>query len=163
MPTVRRQAGSASAREVTAAGRLTVASAGTQGDAHPCLAEALRGMTLGRLCAMLAAGYGWTRRFDFADPARTARFWYVSEEKLEPRLGERATDAGQEREQPLGIARSVADLAAALEGWDQTRARGSAADRPGTSRPAGAAGPADHRATFGPVAAGCGAAGGDND
>lgn len=65
----------------------------------------------------IAQTYTWTRRFDFADPGQTARFWYVSEEKLEPRLGERHQESGQEREQPLGIARAVTALSTALDGW----------------------------------------------
>lgn len=76
-------------------------------------------MSVDRFRAILAADYGWVRQFDFADPAQMARFWYVSEEKLEPRLGERHLEAGQDREQPLGIARAVADLAAALESWPE--------------------------------------------
>ncbi len=79
-------------------------------------------MSVGRLRALIAEGYGWTKTFDFSDPAQTARFWYVSEEKLEPRLGDRRTEAGHEREQPLGIARAVADLSEALIGWSETEA-----------------------------------------
>lgn len=65
----------------------------------------------------LAADYGWARRFDFSDPAQSARFWYVSEEKLEPRLGDRHSEAGAEREQPLGVARDVALLVQDLDRW----------------------------------------------
>ena len=74
-------------------------------------------LTVEALRAVVARDYGWVRRFDFDDPVQTARFWYVSEEKLEPRLGSRHDEAGQEREQPLGIARAVSDLMAALDGW----------------------------------------------
>ncbi|NEY91332.1 hypothetical protein [Tabrizicola oligotrophica] len=76
-------------------------------------------MTLGRLKALIAAGYPWVSALDLADPAQSARFWYVSEEKLEPRLGDRRAEAGQEREQPLGIAQAVAALSAALAGRDE--------------------------------------------
>lgn len=69
------------------------------------------------LRALLARHYAWVDRYDFSDPAQTARFWYVSEEKLEPRLGNRHREAGHDREQPLGIARAIADLSTALEGW----------------------------------------------
>lgn len=77
-------------------------------------------MSLGRLRALIAQDYGWTGRFDFTDPAQLARFWYVSEEKLEPRLGDRRAEAGQEREQPLGIAHAVAALWEALTGRPET-------------------------------------------
>jgi hypothetical protein len=74
-------------------------------------------MTVGCLRRLIADDYGWTLRFDFADPTQSARFWYVSEEKLEPRLGDRRAEAGQEREQPLGIAQAVSTLSNALAGW----------------------------------------------
>lgn len=74
-------------------------------------------MTVGRLTAQIAQDYGWTGAFDLSDPAQTARFWYVSEEKLEPRLGDRRAEAGHDREQPLGIAQAVSALAVALRGW----------------------------------------------
>ena len=65
----------------------------------------------------LADRYGWALDIDWDDPAELARFWYVSEEKLEPRLGRRAEEAGAERELPLGIARAAADCHAALADW----------------------------------------------
>lgn len=71
-------------------------------------------MSVNALHRLVATQYGWTSRFDFSDPAQTARFWYVSEEKLEPRLGQRHQEPGQERESPLGIARAVCELAQAL-------------------------------------------------
>ena len=48
------------------------------------------------------------------EPAANARFWYVSEEKLEPRLGERAHEPGADLEQPLAVARDIARLRSAL-------------------------------------------------
>ncbi len=42
------------------------------------------------------------------------RFWYVSEEKQEPRLGDRQSEPGAELEMPLDIARQVQDLAQVL-------------------------------------------------
>ncbi|MGR3485094.1 MAG: hypothetical protein ACU0BF_07090 [Paracoccaceae bacterium] len=51
---------------------------------------------------------------DWSDPAATARVWYTSEEKLEPRLGPR--DGLQPWEQPLGAARALAELHDALAG-----------------------------------------------
>ncbi len=77
-------------------------------------------MTVSRLRALIAQDYGWTGRFDFTDPAQLARFWYVSEEKLEPRLGDRRAEAGHEREQPLGIAQAISALSIALAGWSDT-------------------------------------------
>jgi hypothetical protein len=39
---------------------------------------------------------------DFQDKDENALFWYVSEEKLEPRIGRVGIDEGHELEQPLG-------------------------------------------------------------
>lgn len=61
-------------------------------------------VSIAAMRALLKAHYGWVLRIDFDDPRARARFWYVSEEKLEPRLGNREGDAGAEREQPLGTA-----------------------------------------------------------
>ncbi|MEM9736519.1 MAG: hypothetical protein AAF908_07935 [Pseudomonadota bacterium] len=62
---------------------------------------------------LIGQNYAWalTPRYE---GAAAARFWYVSEEKLEPRLGERATEHGAERELPLAVGRDVARLAADL-------------------------------------------------
>jgi hypothetical protein len=56
---------------------------------------------------------------DFDDPARTAQFWYVSAEKLEPRLGRRHEEPGAELESPLDVARRVQELYLAVEGLDE--------------------------------------------
>ena len=74
-------------------------------------------MTVGRLRTIMEEDYGWTANFDFNDPEQTARFWYVSEEKLEPRLGNRHAEAGHEQEQPLGIAHAVSALSETLTSW----------------------------------------------
>lgn len=63
--------------------------------------------------------YAWAFAYDFTDRRQTARFWYASEEKLEPRLGERWDEPGAEREQPLGIARDAQALAHDLAGFRQ--------------------------------------------
>lgn len=70
------------------------------------------------LCAVLQENYGWALSIDFTTPENIARFWYVSEEKLEPRLGERATEDGATLEQPLCIARLVAELNETLQDCD---------------------------------------------
>nr|WP_090161398.1 hypothetical protein [Loktanella sp. DSM 29012] len=75
-------------------------------------------MSVRDLCHILETGYGWALEIDFAAPENTARFWYVSEEKLEPRLGERATEDGATLEQPLCIARLISELYATVKGMD---------------------------------------------
>ena len=58
--------------------------------------------------------YPWALQTDYAQPTQCARFWYVSEEKLEPRLGERFQEPGAEKELPLAFARDIAALHADL-------------------------------------------------
>lgn len=70
------------------------------------------------LRAAIKADWAWALDQDHDDPDMCRRFWYVSEAKLEPRLGDRFADAGAERETPLDIARRVASLFAALPGTD---------------------------------------------
>jgi hypothetical protein len=72
-------------------------------------------MTCAALSALIENRYAWARRIDFCDPAANARFWYVSAEKLEPRLGQRFEEDGSEREQPLATARDAVALSAALQ------------------------------------------------
>jgi hypothetical protein len=74
-------------------------------------------MTPARLAAILAEHYGWALDTDYAAPEAVARFWYVSEEKLEPRLGERFAEPGAECELPLDVARAAAALARDLAAW----------------------------------------------
>ena len=75
-------------------------------------------MRLADLRALVEDAYAWALVIDFTAPETTARFWYVSEEKLEPRLGERALEDGSAREQPLCIARLTQDLHRTLSAWD---------------------------------------------
>jgi hypothetical protein len=64
--------------------------------------------------ALVDGSYAWARQFDFEKAEANARFWYVSAEKLEPRLGERFEEDGAELEQPLAIARDAVGLSNAL-------------------------------------------------
>jgi len=75
-------------------------------------------MRLDALSKLLRDGFGWALEADFAQADAQARFWYVSEAKLEPRLGERHAEPGAELEQPLDIARAAVALHAALDGHD---------------------------------------------
>ncbi|WP_119302888.1 hypothetical protein [Dongia deserti] len=75
-------------------------------------------MAVGTIRNCMAEIYDTPLRLDYAQPENTARFWYVSEDKLEPRLGERFEEAGAEREQPLDIGRQAQSLHEALKHWD---------------------------------------------
>ncbi|MDA0962253.1 MAG: hypothetical protein O2898_04960 [Proteobacteria bacterium] len=66
------------------------------------------------LGAVARAQFGWVQDHDFARTEQTAQFWYVSEEKLEPRLGRRHEEPGADRESPLFVARAVQAMLADL-------------------------------------------------
>jgi hypothetical protein len=60
--------------------------------------------------ALIDKDWDWARAIDYGDARECAQFWYVSEEKLEPRLGIRHIEDGADRESPLDIARQVKAL-----------------------------------------------------
>lgn len=80
-------------------------------------------MTVEALATLLESKYGWALTVDFDDPSANHFFWYTSEEKLEPRLGEREVEPGAEREHPLAVARDVCRLRSALDRYPDGDAR----------------------------------------
>lgn len=74
-------------------------------------------VSVGAFRTALERDYGWALRTDFAAPDQSARFWYVSEEKLEPRLGDRFAEDGADKELPLCTGRLAAELARDLVDW----------------------------------------------
>ncbi len=54
--------------------------------------------------------YAWVMRTDYSVKEENARFWYASEEKLEPRVGERHDEEGAEREHPLATGRDLSAM-----------------------------------------------------
>jgi hypothetical protein len=73
-------------------------------------------LTCGEIQQVIARDYDWALSIDFRNAESQARFWYVSEEKLEPRLGERAGENYDKFELPLAIARDVTRFYEALQG-----------------------------------------------
>ena len=71
-------------------------------------------MSVGQARHLIERDYAWALDTDYAHKEATARFWYVSEEKLEPRLGERHAEPGAELEQPFAVGRDVVALHAEL-------------------------------------------------
>ena len=71
-------------------------------------------MRVGALRAVLERVYDWALAIDWSARQAQARAWYVSEEKLEPRLGERWEEDIAPWEQPLAPGRDAAALHAAL-------------------------------------------------
>ncbi len=72
-------------------------------------------MPISALKTALSCDWAWALAIDFSAPEQVAQFWYVSETKLEPRLGLRHEEPGAERETPLDIPRQVQAMAQALE------------------------------------------------
>jgi len=77
-------------------------------------------MTVGELQAIIDDHYGWALEMDFSKQSSQQRFWYYSEDKLEPRLGDRYGEAGAELEMPLAIGRDVTRLRDSLSECDDT-------------------------------------------
>ena len=80
-------------------------------------------MSVKDACALIKKSFGWAFDIDWNAKENCARAWYVSEEKLEPRLGERFeedvfTDDSNNFEQPLAPARDGVAAYKALEQWD---------------------------------------------
>ncbi|MGI9371306.1 MAG: hypothetical protein ACR2OJ_02330 [Hyphomicrobiales bacterium] len=67
-------------------------------------------MRITELRELLNQFYEFADEFCPDNSEDSARFWYVSEEKLEPRLGERREEPGADLEFPLAISRDAAAL-----------------------------------------------------
>lgn len=71
-------------------------------------------MTVSQLRGLIKSSFGWALNLDWTARDACARAWYVSEEKLEPRLGERFDEPIAPYEQPLAPARDATATFAAL-------------------------------------------------
>ncbi len=78
-------------------------------------------MRVAELQAILERAYGWALDINWSEKDQCARAWYVSQEKLEPRLGERFEEPIAPYEQPLAPGRDAAALYAALKKEDGDR------------------------------------------
>ena len=72
-------------------------------------------MPIAELKTIVERDYDWALAIDCADPRQRALFWYVSEEKLEPRLGNRHEEPGAELERPFAVAHDIQALHGALQ------------------------------------------------
>ena len=83
-------------------------------------------MPIAQLRAILEQNYDWALSVDYASRAAIARVWYVSQEKLEPRLGERFEEPIEPYEQPLAPGRDASALYRALCAWPDSSDRAGA-------------------------------------
>lgn len=72
-------------------------------------------MKLSELRTILSENFKWGLEVDVSSEAANALFWYVSAEKLEPRLGNRYEEQGSELEQPFDIVKRCKALLLDLE------------------------------------------------
>ena len=77
--------------------------------------------SVSELLKLLETNYHWALDVDYIREKNQAKFWYVSEEKLEPRLGERFEEPGKEFEQPLSTGRDASLLYTALKNWIENK------------------------------------------
>ncbi|PWR00745.1 hypothetical protein DKW60_00580 [Leucothrix pacifica] len=87
-------------------------------------------MSIQAMRDLLREHYHWALTMDFTDNSSRSRFWYVSEEKLEPRLGERFDEPGMELEQPLCVAWHVWQLDQALKDICNSNTEGHSTQTP---------------------------------
>ncbi len=98
-------------------------------EVHPEIAEALTPDVLSgvdspvapqpaqraaELQALLKERYAWARAIDLAAPEARRHFWYLSRDNLEPRLGERGVDAGEDYETYVDVVGDLQSLDKAL-------------------------------------------------
>lgn len=80
-------------------------------------------MSLADLNTLIETAYGWALGTDYAQPEAQHYFWYRSEEKEEPRLGERWSEPGAGLETPIGVARDVSALHDRLKAFSDEERR----------------------------------------
>lgn len=77
-------------------------------------------MRVSQLKSLMDCGYDWATDIDYDSQDAQARVWYVSAEKLEPRLGERFEEPIADYEQPLAPGRDVLAARVDLNNFDDS-------------------------------------------
>ncbi len=77
-------------------------------------------MPVAQLQQIIEEKYDWALAIDFSQYESMGAFWYRSEEKMEPRLGQTNIDMGMEKEMPLAIGRRVRECYDLLCAYNQT-------------------------------------------
>jgi hypothetical protein len=78
-------------------------------------------MPVAQVRALIEGCYGWALSLDWSARENVARAWYVSAQKLEPRVGERFEEPIEPYETPLAPARDAAAAHGDLAGWTDTK------------------------------------------
>ena len=71
--------------------------------ANPNNPKIIGSMLVSELSQIIEKNYDWVFTLDLEKESSNAYFWYVSQEKLEPRLGNRYEEEGSELEMPFNI------------------------------------------------------------
>ncbi len=105
-------------------GNLVDGLASCMADSNPNAQVIDGAMPVSEVRDLILNNFEWALDLDWAAEPNCARAWYVSEEKLEPRLGERFEEPIAEYEQPLAPARDAATAYKVLTDWrDDTPVR----------------------------------------
>ncbi|MFT5484273.1 MAG: hypothetical protein ACI9GW_002936 [Halieaceae bacterium] len=72
-------------------------------------------MPIAELRGLICSHYQWALDIDFTKASSQHTFWYRSQEKMEPRLGELGVDPGEDLQMPVDVARSVVRCYASIE------------------------------------------------
>ncbi len=65
------------------------------------------GQSLAEAAQLIEEHYAWALAIDFNDAVSVGTFWYRSEEKMEPRLGKRGVDPGDDKSIDIALALNV--------------------------------------------------------
>jgi len=75
--------------------------------------------SIGDVCALIEKRYAWLVEIDFEKQDNIYNFWYYSKNKQEPRMSDRFSEDGAERELPLAIARDINKLYIELKNYPE--------------------------------------------
>ena len=78
-------------------------------------------MPVADLLEIIEDKYEWALAIDFSKHESMGAFWYRSQEKMEPRLGQTNIDMGMEKEMPLAVGRRVRECYDQIDSYNQAR------------------------------------------
>ena len=76
-------------------------------------------MPVADLLEIIEDKYEWALAIDFSKHESMGAFWYRSQEKMEPRLGQTNIDMGMEKEMPLAVGRRVRECYDQIDSYNQ--------------------------------------------